>query len=353
MRSIDQLVRDNIKDLKPYTSAREQYMDYTLTLLDANENPWGAIGTIDNHQVLNRYPDPYQQALKQKLSEIKDFPAERIFLGNGSDEIIDLLIRIFCEPATDEIITTAPTYGMYKVSAAINDVAVREVSLDQSFELNAKRILESATRNTKIVFLCSPNNPSGNLMDPSEVSMILDGFDGIVVIDEAYIEFAASEGFLAQSTAYPRLVVMQTFSKAWGLAGIRLGVGYTSTEMMHYLNKVKPPYNINQLTQKQALAAMEGAHEINMLVAKVQNAREYLRKEISQMGFVEKVYPSDANFLLVKMQEPRAVFDTLIENQVVVRDRSTVRYCEGCLRITVGTEEENTRLVDVLKRIGS
>jgi histidinol-phosphate aminotransferase len=327
-------------------------MDYTLTLLDANENPWGAIGTIDNHQVLNRYPDPYQRSLKQKLSEAKNFPVDGIFLGNGSDEIIDLLIRIFCKPGVDEIITTSPTYGMYKVAAAINDVAVREVSLDQAFRLSAQTLLQSVGLNTKVIFLCSPNNPSGNLLDESEVSNILDNFDGIVVVDEAYIEFSGKEGFVKQCSRYPRLVVIQTFSKAWGLAGIRLGIGFTSEKIIYYLNRVKPPYNVNQLTQKKALAAMEDAHEISMLVAKVQNAREWLRKELSQLGFVEKVYPSDANFLLVKMLEPTVVFNALIDNQIVVRDRSNVRLCEGCLRITVGTEQENTRLVDTLKRIG-
>lgn len=351
MRSIDQLVRENIRDLKPYTSAREQYMDYTLTLLDANENPWGAIGTIDNHLVLNRYPDPYQRALKQKLSETKNYNVDGIFLGNGSDEIIDLLIRIFCKPGTDEIITTSPTYGMYRVAAAINDVAVREVSLDKSFQLNSQAVLQSVGATTKIIFLCSPNNPTGNLLDESEVFKILDNFDGIVVIDEAYLEFSGKHGFVNQCSRYPKLVVMQTFSKAWGLAGIRLGIGFTSEKIIYYLNRVKPPYNVNQLTQKQALGAMEGAHEINMLVAKVQNAREWLRKELSQLGFVEKVFPSDANFLLVKMLEPKSIFNALIDNQIVVRDRSNVQLCEGCLRITVGTEQENTRLLDVLKRI--
>jgi len=351
MSTIDELVRDNIRDLKPYTSAREQYMDYTLTLLDANENPWGAIGALDNHLVLNRYPDPYQKALKEKLAEVKEFPADRIFLGNGSDEIIDLLIRIFCDPGKDQILTTSPTYGMYRVSAAINDVGVKEVNLDTSFRLRSQDLLDAVTPETKIIFLCSPNNPSGNLLDPVEVTRILDNFSGIVVIDEAYIEFSGKKSFLQQCQQYPKLVVMQTFSKAWGLAAIRLGVGYTSERIIHYLNRVKPPYNVNQLTQKQALGALEAVHEINMLVAKVQNAREWLRKELSQLEFVEKVYPSDANFLLVKMLEAKAVFNVLIENQIVVRDRSNVTLCEGCLRITVGTEEENTRLIDVLKRI--
>lgn len=353
MRSIDELVRKNIRDLKPYTSAREQYMDYTLTLMDANENPWGAIGTIDNHQVLNRYPDPYQRTLKQKLAEVKNVSEEQIFLGNGSDELIDLLIRIFCEPGKDMIATTNPTYGMYRVSAAINDVAVKEVNLDASYQLSASTLLDAISPETKIIFLCSPNNPTGNLLDPTEITRVLENFDGIVVIDEAYIEFSGSEGFVQECRRYPKLVVMQTFSKAWGLAGIRLGVGYTSERLIHYLNRVKPPYNVNQLTQKQALGAMEAVHEINMLVAKVKNARDFLSREISQLEFVEKVYPSDANFILVKMLEAKAVFNVLIENQIVVRDRSNVTLCEGCLRITIGTEEENTRLVDVLKRFKS
>lgn len=350
MTAIDQLVRENILDLKPYTSAREQYMDYGLTLLDANENPWGSIGSADNNQVLNRYPDPYQRTIKEKLSEIKSHPADGIFLGNGSDEIIDLLIRIFCEPGKDEIITTSPTYGMYKVSAGINNIAVREVALSESFELISEDLLQ-VNRQSKIIFLCSPNNPTGNLLDKAQINQLLGQFAGIIVIDEAYIDFAKDPGFINQCATHTNLVVMQTFSKAWGLAGIRLGVGYTSKDVMYYLNRVKPPYNINQLTQQQALAALENAHEINMIVAKVQNGREWLLKELSQLSIVERVYPSDANFLLVKTHQVETTFKALIDQQIVVRDRSQVRLCEGCLRVTVGTEEENQRLVDILKTL--
>ncbi len=351
MRSIDDLVRRNIRELSPYTSAREQYLDNALTLLDANENPWGSIGMVDSHQILNRYPDPYQREVKEKLAEAKKHPVEGIFLGNGSDEIIDLLIRIFCDPGKDELLTTTPTYGMYKVSAAINDVAIREIMLDPDFQLKGDDLLRNVSESTKLIFLCSPNNPTGNLLDKSQVTRILDQFDGVVVIDEAYIDFADDPGFIEQTTQHPKLVVMQTFSKAWGMAGIRLGVAYTSPAIVGYLNKVKPPYNVNQLTQKQALTAMEDAHEISMLVAKVQNGRDWLSKELALLNKVEKVFPSDANFLLVKMTEPKAIFQVLIDNQIVVRDRSNVVLCEGCLRITVGTEEENQRLIDVLKRI--
>ena len=352
MRSIDQLVRRNIRELTPYTSAREQYLDNALTLLDANENPWGSIGMVDN-QILNRYPDPYQRVVKEKLAGLKNHPAQGIFLGNGSDEIIDLLIRIFCEPEKDEILTTSPTYGMYRVSAAINNVKVREILLDQTFQLDADKLLEAADEFTKLVFICSPNNPTGNLIDPSQVIKILDQFDGVVIIDEAYIDFANDQGFIRYGSQYERLVVMQTFSKAWGMAGIRLGAAYTSEVIVKFLNKVKPPYNVSQLTQKQAMTSMEDAHEINMLVAKVQNGREWLRKELSALNNVEKVYPSDANFLLVKMIQPRSTFNALVDHQIVVRDRSNVALCEGCLRITVGTEEENQRLIDVLKRMES
>lgn len=351
MRTIDQLVRTNIKELSPYTSAREQFLDHALTLLDANENPWGAIGSVDNHQILNRYPDPYQRAVKQKLSEARDYPPERIFLGNGSDEIIDLLIRIFCEPGQDEIIITAPTYGMYKVSAAINNVRVNEVLLEDTFQLNAERMLEAVDASAKLMFLCSPNNPTGNLLDKSQVLKILQRFDGIMVIDEAYIDFADDAGFVEQCSQFPKLVVMQTFSKAWGMAGIRLGVAYTSEAIIGYLNKIKPPYNVNQLTQKRALTSMEDAHEISMLVAKVQNGREWLRKELSRLSSVQMVYPSDANFLLVKMDQAGATYKALVDHQIIVRDRSNVQLCEGCLRITVGTEEENQRLIDVLQRL--
>lgn len=351
MTAIDQLVRDNIKTLRPYTSAREQYMDYGLTLLDANENAWGSIGMADNNQMLNRYPDPYQRAIKEKLSEAKGHLVDGIFLGNGSDEIIDLLIRIFCEPGRDEIITTTPTYGMYKVAAAINNVAVNEVPLSELFELNAGEMLRTVSEHSKIIFLCSPNNPTGNLLGKSQVQKILDEFEGILVIDEAYIDFAKDPGFIEQCTEHVNLVVMQTFSKAWGLAGIRLGVGYTSKEIMYYLNRVKPPYNVNQLTQMHALTAIEDAHEIKMVVARVQNGREWLRNELSQLKSVEQVYPSDANFLLVKVKQATTIFNILIDNQIVVRDRSRIQLCEGCLRITVGTEEENQRLLDILNTI--
>ena len=351
MIAIDQLVRDNIKTLHPYTSAREQFMDYGLTLLDANENAWGSIGMEDKNQMLNRYPDPHQRAIKKQLAQEKGHPEDGIFLGNGSDEVIDLLIRIFCEPGKDEIVTTTPTYGMYKVSAAINNVSVKEVPLSEFFELNADQMLKVVNANSKIIFLCSPNNPTGNLLGKSQVQKLLDQFDGILVIDEAYIDFAKDPGFIGQCTEHPNLVVIQTFSKVWGLAGIRLGVGYTSSEVLYYLNRVKPPYNVNQLTQKQALAAIENAHEIKMVVAKVQNGREWLQKQLSQLKSVENVYPSDANFLLVKMKEATVVFDALVDHQVVVRDRSRVQLCEECLRITVGTEEENQKLLDILKTI--
>jgi histidinol-phosphate aminotransferase len=349
MNSIEQLVRSNIKALQPYTSAREQFIDFGLTLLDANENPWGPVGAAENSQVLNRYPDPYQRRIKERLSEVKSHPAEGIFLGNGSDEIIDLLIRIFCEPGIDEIIISAPTYGMYKVSAAINDVAVKEVSLTSEFQLRAGDLLEQLTPYSKIVFLCSPNNPTGNLLDPDQIELLLNNFNGIVVIDEAYIDFADDPGFIGRCHAYPRLLVMQTFSKAWGLAGIRLGVAYTSKEILYYLNRIKPPYNVNQLTQKQALTALEDNHEISMVVAKIKNGRELMAKELAALSCVDKVFPSDANFLLVRMHESEATFKYLIDKLVVVRDRSKAPLCQGCLRITIGTEEENQRLLDSLK----
>jgi histidinol-phosphate aminotransferase len=353
MKTIDQLVRRNIRELTPYTSAREQFLDNALTLLDANENPWGSIGMADSHQVLNRYPDPYQRQVKEKLTELKNHPVQGIFLGNGSDEIIDLLIRIFCEPQHDEILTTAPTYGMYRVSAAINNVKIREILLDDTFQLDADKILAAAAENTKLLFICSPNNPTGNLMDQGQVLEILDHFEGVVVIDEAYIDFADDPGFIQYCSRYPKLVVLQTFSKAWGMAGVRLGTAYTSEAIVQFLNKIKPPYNVNQLTQKQVLTALEDAHEINLLVAKVKNGREWLSRELSPLENVEKVYPSDANFLLVKMNQARTTYNALVERQIVVRDRSNVTLCEGCLRITIGTEEENQRLIDALRRMES
>ncbi len=349
MALLDNLIRPNIRELSPYTSAREQFLDYGLTLLDANENPHGPIGLQANPYSLHRYPDPYQRTVKNKLATIWGHPAQGIVLGNGSDEIIDLLIRIFCEPGKDEILITAPTYGMYKVAAHINDVAVTEVSLTNTFDLDAVKLLQKVGANTKIIFLCSPNNPTGNLLSGNEIVSVLSGFDGVVVLDEAYIDFAEEQSFVSKITQFPRLVVSQTFSKAWGLAGIRLGVCFSSLEIAHYLNRVKPPYNVNQLTQQQALLALDAREDLAKLVQQVRIGRELLSEQLQQLDMVEVVYPSQTNFVLVKVKHPEQVFEYLIEHQIVVRNRSKVHLCQGCLRITIGSALENHKLLDALK----
>ncbi len=349
MDSIDNLVRENIRNLIPYTSAREQFMDYDMTLLDANENSLGTIGLRKNPLLLHRYPDPYQRALKEQLSQLKGHPPNGIVLGNGSDEIIDLLIRIFCEPGKDEVLVTDPTYGMYQVSAHINDVGVNKVSLDSNFDLDLPSVLKAINRATKIIFLCSPNNPTANLLSESRIAQLADDFSGILVIDEAYIDFASQESLIKWCRLRPRLVVMQTFSKAWGLAGIRLGVCYTSSHIAKYLNKVKPPYNVNQLTQQQAIRALDHGGQLPTAVEEILQQRAHLRRDLQEIGWVQKVYPSDSNFLLVRITKAPEVFAHLIERNVIVRNRSQVHLCKDCLRITVGTVEENQLLIRALK----
>ena len=343
------MVRPNIRDLVPYTSAREQFMDYELTLLDANESSQGTIGLEENPYLLHRYPDPYQRELKSKLSALKGHPAAGMVLGNGSDEIIDLLIRIFCEPSRDEILITQPTYGMYKVCAHINNVRVLEVSLDQDFGLDAEGVLNAVQSTTKIIFLCSPNNPTANLLSEQAIVQILDNFPGIVVIDEAYIDFSPSQSLVSLCAQYPRLVVMQTFSKAWGLAGIRLGICYTSSEIAAYLNRIKPPYNVNQLSQQQALKALESADQLSINVQRILAHKAQLVQDLQDIPVVQKVFPSDTNFLLVRVHQAHLIFNYLIDQQVIVRNRSNVHLCQDCLRITIGTPEENDKLLTALK----
>jgi len=353
VNTLAQLVRSNIRTLKAYSSAREQYMDYELTLLDANENAQGAVGAVTNHDLLNRYPDPYQRDVKSALAALRDHQSDAIVLGNGSDEIIDLLIRIFCEPGSDNIVITAPTYGMYRVSAEINNVDVIEVPLTDRFDLNAAACLQAASNDTKIVFLCSPNNPTGNLLSRAAIEQVLNSFKGVVVIDEAYIDFAETASMSQLCKKYPKLLVMQTFSKSWGLAGIRLGIGYTSPEMVHYFNKVKPPYNINQLTQRQALQALQKASQLKDMVRQTIEQRAWLASQLDAISGVECVFPSQANFLLVRFRDPEGVFQYLIDQDIIVRNRSNVHQCEGCLRISVGTEKENIKLIEALNQYQS
>ncbi|MCW3119747.1 MAG: Histidinol-phosphate aminotransferase [Chitinophagaceae bacterium] len=341
---LENLIRENVKRLVPYSSARDEFKGEAKIFLDANENSLGSPLT----KWYNRYPDPLQLKVKEKLSVIKGVAVENTFLGNGSDECIDILIRAFCEPKEDNIIICPPTYGMYQVSADINDVRVKKVKLTPDFQLDLPGIEEAIDGNTKIIFLCSPNNPTGNSLRREDIGLILDNFFGIVVIDEAYINFSRTKTFSSSLVDYPNLVVMQTFSKAWGLAALRLGISFASREIIHVMNKIKPPYNIGQASQDLALKAMDEVEQVNDMIRVLVEQREVLRHELLQLPVVEKIFPSDANFLLVKVKDGKGMYDFLLVRGIVVRDRSRVELCEGCLRITVGTEAENVQLFNAM-----
>ncbi|MFL5788347.1 MAG: histidinol-phosphate transaminase [Flavisolibacter sp.] len=343
---LNSIVRENIKHLKPYSSARNEFSGTANVFLDANENSFGSPLT----KWYNRYPDPLQLELKKKLAPIKKIDPENILLGNGSDECIDLLIRAFCEPKKDNIIICPPTYGMYEVYAHINDIALKEVPLNNQFQLDLENIEQAIDFNSKLIFLCSPNNPTGNSLIREDVEMILNNFDGIVVIDEAYINYSRQRSFLTELNDYPNLVVMQTFSKAWGLAALRLGMNFASVEIIEILNKIKPPYNINQATQELALKALDNVEGVNAMIIETLKERESLTKELSSLSIVKKVYPSDANFLLVKTSDATGIYNYLKANGIIVRNRSNVLLCEGSLRITVGTPNENEQLLEALKK---
>lgn len=344
MFRLEKLIRPNIQQLVPYSSARDEFSGEARVFLDANENSLGSPLT----KWYNRYPDPHQRAIKEKLSAIKGISAEHIFLGNGSDECIDLLFRSFCEPGKDNVIICPPTYGMYEVSAHINDIAVRKAPLTEDFQLDLVHLETLTDANTKIIWLCSPNNPTGNSLHRDDMETVLNNFNGLVVIDEAYINFARQKTFIQELTEYPNLVVMQTFSKAWGLAGLRLGMAFASTAIIEVLDKVKPPYNINQATQELVLKALEEVGQVNDMIKLLVDMREALADVFRSMPTVEQVYPSDANFLLVKIKDARKVYEFMLGKGIVLRDRSNVTLCEDCLRITIGTEQENTLLVDAM-----
>ncbi|NML23377.1 histidinol-phosphate transaminase [Pseudoflavitalea sp. G-6-1-2] len=343
--NLDNLVRPNIKNLVPYSSARDEFKGSASVYLDANENAYGSPLT----KWYNRYPDPLQLQVKSKISEVKGVPMENIFLGNGSDECIDILIRAFCEPGKDNIIICPPTYGMYEVSANINDVQIRKVPLTPEFQLDLPAIEEAVDDNTKIIFLCSPNNPTGNSLDREDLEIILNNYWGIVALDEAYINFSRFRSFTQELADYPQLVVMQTLSKAWGLAALRLGLAFASEEIIGVMNKIKPPYNINQASQDLALKALEEVGMVNDMIREIVSQRGMLEKELAKLPVVQRIYPSDANFLLVKVTDAKGIYNYLLEKGVVVRDRSGVTLCEGCLRITVGTEAENKALLAYLQ----
>jgi len=342
---INDLVRENIKNLRPYSTARDEFKGQASVFLDANENSYGSPLPAN----YNRYPDPLQLDLKDAISKIKGVPIENTFLGNGSDEAIDLLFRAFCNPGKDNVIVLPPTYGMYEVSANINDVEIRKVSLLPDFQLDMEKIAETIDKNTKLIFICSPNNPTGNSINREDIETILANFNGIVVVDEAYINYARQKTFIQELTEYANLVVLQTFSKAWGLAALRLGMAFSSTKVIDVLNKIKPPYNINQATQDLAFEAIKNIAQVNEWIKESVAERDRLSKALSGINIVTKVYPSDANFILTEVTDALKIYDTLVEQGIIVRDRSKVTLCEGCLRITVGTKEENDKLLTVLE----
>ena len=340
INSVISLVRSNIRRLTPYSTARDEYKGKLGLFLDANENPFS--------NGYNRYPDPRQLSLKSLLAEIKGIASDKIFIGNGSDEAIDLCIRIFCEPRIDNIVTIRPTYGMYSVSAAINDVEVREVPLGRDFCLSADAMMAACDNNTKLMFICSPNNPTGNSMPVEQLRWLLEYFNGVVVVDEAYVDFSSQPSMLTLLDEYSNLIVLHTMSKAYGLAALRLGLAFAHPSIIELFSNVKYPYNIN-------LAGMERAAELlerNVAdeIALIKEERSRVMQQLSQMECVEKVYPSDANFLLVKVADAKAMYDALIQEQIIVRDRSHVPGCEGCLRITIGTPQENDRLLEIMKQ---
>jgi histidinol-phosphate aminotransferase len=342
MIDIQALIRPNVRGLKPYSSARDEFKGNASVWLDANENP------VNNR--LNRYPDPLQLELKKRIEALKGVPAANIFLGNGSDEAIDLLFRAFCQPGIDKVIICPPTYGMYQVSAGINDVEALSVPLNQDFQLDMPQLLPLlAQPAVKMVFVCSPNNPTGNSIRTSDVILLAESFHGLVVVDEAYIDFSEQRSFSQEIKHHPNIVVLQTFSKAWGMAGIRLGMAFAHKEVIEVMNRIKPPYNVNVLTQRVALKKLQDTERFKQEVRMVLLERELLRQELSLLPIVTHIFPSDANFLLVRFIESRRVYEHLAAKGVVVRDRASV--AEGCLRITIGTRTENRKLLKHLKRL--
>lgn len=373
---IGHLVRKNIKDLVPYSSARHEFKGEASIFLDANENSYSSPVFLSSPQKINnslsfsegecarqrradegeasavrfnRYPDPLQWQLKFSIARIKGVPAENIFIGNGSDEVIDLTYRIFCNPGIDNVIICPPTYGMYKVSADINDVEIKKVNLTQQFQLDVEGILNITDGNTKLLFICSPNNPTGNNMNRYDVELLLNNFPGIILIDEAYINYSRQKTFIQELTEYPNLIVMQTLSKAWGLAALRLGLCFASSEIIDLFNKVKPPYNINKASQELAIEALQNTQQVNTWITEIVEQRNNLIKELSAFYFIKKIYNSDANFLLIQVDDADALYQYLSANKIIVRNKSRDVLCENCLRITIGTPQENQELTKILK----
>ena len=342
--NLNNLIRKNIKAMKPYSSARDEFKDLKadMVFLDANENPF--------ETTLNRYPDPQQTALKELISKQNELPINQVLLGNGSDEVLDLIVRAFCEPNQDSILTLLPTYGMYSVLAQLNSIENIEVSLSKDFNINVDQVLKQVKPSTKLLFICSPNNPSGNIMDVNAVTRLLKAFDGLVVIDEAYIDFTTIESWMQHLNTFPNLIVTQTLSKAYGLAGIRLGTCYASKEIIAVLNKIKPPYNINSLTQQAAIEALQN-NEVSDQVSSILREREKLANALASCFFVKKIYPSDANFILIKVDDANKRYDELLRHGIVIRNRTTQLGCENCLRISLGTPAENKQLLTLLNTL--
>ncbi|WP_372767886.1 histidinol-phosphate transaminase [Lutibacter sp.] len=345
MFAIEKLVRENIKALKPYSSARDEFKEMTadMVFLDANENPF--------ENGVNRYPDPQQTTVKAALSKLKEVPVSQILLGNGSDEVLDLIFRAFCEPKQDNIITLPPTYGMYKVLANINNIEEKEVLLTNKFQPNVNEILKAADANSKILFLCSPNNPTGNSFNSESVEILLNSFKGLVVIDEAYIDFSSEKSWLQRLNEFPNLVVTQTLSKAYGMAGIRLGICFASSAIISILNKIKPPYNVNELTQQRALKRILTKNKVRNEIDNILEQRKKLIDKLTSVSFIEEIYPTDANFILVKVDDATKRYHQLLEKGVVIRNRTTQPLCENTLRLTIGTTSENIKLIKALKEI--
>ena len=341
---LQSLVRENIRNLKPYSSARSEFEGSAEVFLDANENAFGSPAGLG----LNRYPDPLQHELKDRIAAMKGVSPSQIFVGNGSDEAIYLLFRIFCEPARDEVITCPPTYGMYRVSADINDISVREIRLTDDFQFDDPAIVAAISASTKLIFICSPNNPTGNLMSRESIREIIRQFNGIVVVDEAYIDFADEPSLIEELADLPNLVVLQTFSIAWGMAGVRVGLAFASSEIIDLMNRVKPPYNVSGLAQQAVIDALDSKATVNAWIDAAKAERLRLESSFIDLDIVQRVYPSDANFLLVEVDDANAIYQYLVEEKIVVRNRNNVELCEGCLRITVGTPLENDRLLDAL-----
>lgn len=342
---IEDLVRENIKSLQPYSSARDEFKDATsdMVFIDANENPF--------ETGLNRYPDPQQNLVKDELSLLKGISKEQILLGNGSDEVLDLIFRAFCEPKFDSVIALPPTYGMYKVLANINDIKLIEVPLQEDFQPNIEEILSYYNLQSKILFLCSPNNPTANSFNANKIETLLKEFKGLVVIDEAYIDFSKEESWISRLSEFPNLIVTQTLSKAYGLAGIRLGICYASQEIIAILNKIKPPYNVNQLTQETALKALQNKEKTTAEIAEIIKERNQLYLDLQQIDLITKVYPTDANFILAKVDDANKRYEQLVKKGIVVRNRSNQILCENCLRFTIGTAAENKTLIETLKSL--